>query len=109
MYYPCPVCGYGQMTEPPENYNICPSCGTEFGYHDLSKSHRDLRNKWLADGAKWFSFATPQPDIYWNGFLQVTSADLPYDVPAPSDSFKEVEVTVPGSDMPKMTQPCQSL
>jgi hypothetical protein len=94
--YLCPVCGYGQMSDPPENYNICPSCGTEFGYDDLSKNHRQLRNYWLARGANWFSGATPPPDFDWNGFVQVALAGLPYDVPIPSDSFQETEAPVPG-------------
>jgi hypothetical protein len=101
VYYPCPVCGYGQMSGPPENYNICPSCGTEFGYDDLSKSHRQLRNKWLASGAKWFSFATPPPDFYWNGFLQVTEAGLPYDAAMPR-SFQEISIPVAGVDIPEI-------
>ena len=100
VYYSCPVCGYGQMSGPPENYNICPSCGTEFGYDDLSKSHRQLRNQWLASGANWFSLATPPPDFLWSGFLQVMEAGLPYDVPTPfSGSFQEIEASIPESGM----------
>lgn len=101
LYYQCPVCGYGQMPDPPQDFNICPSCGTEFGYHDSSKSHRSLRNKWLTKGAKWFSFATPRPD-YWNGFLQVVMADLPFDVDTPHNTFQEINVPVPGDDTPEM-------
>ena len=38
----CPVCGY-QMEDPPKDNNICPSCGTEFGLHDVNATLSDLR------------------------------------------------------------------
>lgn len=97
MYYSCPVCGYSQMSKPPENHYICPSCGTEFGYDDFTKSHRQLRNEWLLEGANWFSCSTLPPDSYfWNGFRQVIEADLPYDVPVPiTATFQKSEATVP--------------
>jgi rubredoxin len=38
--YLCPVCGYPELSEPPWNNEspsdeICPSCGTQFGYDDV--------------------------------------------------------------------------
>jgi len=58
----CPVCGFDGLSEPPYNadgngsYEICPSCGFEFGYDDHSEgvSHDEFRASWLAAGAEWF-------------------------------------------------------
>ena len=70
----CPVCGYG-MEEPPEQYNICASCGTEFGVHDVNASIEELRVAWLRTGPNWFSSVDPEPQD-WNPFLQITEAIL---------------------------------
>lgn len=70
----CPVCGYG-MEEPPEQYNICASCGTEFGVHDVNASIEELRVAWLKTGLKWFSSVEPEPQG-WDPFSQVTKAIL---------------------------------
>jgi len=56
----CTVCGY-EMEEGPRDYNICPSCGTEFGIHDVNSSIENLRKVWLASGPKWHSAVVPQP------------------------------------------------
>src|ERR1017187_7282190 len=45
--YLCSVCGYDRLEDPPKNFTICPSCGTEFGYDDAFASHAELRAKWL--------------------------------------------------------------
>lgn len=95
MFYSCPVCGYSQMTEPPKDYAICPSCATEFGYSDFSKNYRQLRNEWLANGANWFSSATGPPFL-WNGFRQVAEAGLPYDIPLPHSPTQTFEFRIPG-------------
>jgi hypothetical protein len=65
----CPVCGFS-MEEPPRDYNICPSCGTEFGVHDVNATLADLRASWIATGPKWWSKAEPQPEN-WNPFAQL--------------------------------------
>lgn len=70
----CPVCGYG-MEEPPEQYNICASCGTEFGVHDVNASIEELRVAWLRTGPNWFSSVDPEPQD-WNPFLQITGVML---------------------------------
>ncbi len=65
----CPVCGY-PLDFPASDNNICPSCGTEFGYSDLARNHRELRANWLEAGAPWFDTLTgPPPD--WNPYLQI--------------------------------------
>ena len=66
---PCPVCGY-EMEAPPEEYRICPSCGTEFGVHDVNSPVVDLRAEWLRGGPKWWSETDPQP-IDWNPLEQL--------------------------------------
>jgi len=64
----CPVCGF-EMEDPPRDYNICPSCGTEFGVHDLNSSIADLRDAWLRTGPRWWSNVDPAPPN-WNPFSQ---------------------------------------
>jgi hypothetical protein len=77
----CPVCGYGNLTEPPYDlhgcgsFEICPCCGTEFGYDDVSRSHADLTAAWLALGAQWWSKTTPRP-ARWNALDQLRAAGL---------------------------------
>ena len=61
MRYICPVCGYDELIAPPSDFMICPSCGTEFGYDDALTSHEELRSRWVAAGAKWWSTDTPPP------------------------------------------------
>lgn len=77
----CPVCGY-----PLGNYNpwgddgktptfdICPCCGVEWGNEDYTtESRTEYRNKWLADGAKWFE---PQKKpVNWNLEEQLKDID----------------------------------
>ena len=94
MFYTCLVCGFGRMPGPPEDYTICPCCGTQFGYDDVSRSHRRIRNFWLQNGAHWFSAALA-PDPLWNGFRQVAEAGLPYDVPNPVADYQLVSIPVP--------------
>jgi hypothetical protein len=63
----CPVCGYKGLDEPAfdnvgaPSYEICDCCGTEFGYHDTTKSHAALRQEWVAKGMPWHSKIVPPP------------------------------------------------
>ena len=49
----CPVCGYQHLSQPPydghgcASFDICPCCGTEFGYDDSSATHEVLRRRWI--------------------------------------------------------------
>ncbi len=70
MKYQCPVCGYDQMTHPPEDFYICPSCGTEFENDDFEITYTQLRERWLESGAVWFSRATLKPRN-WNPYVQL--------------------------------------
>jgi len=64
--YTCPVCYFNQMDEPPEDRNICDSCGTEFNYDDADTSHEELRARWVENGKRWWNTLMPKPegDIY---------------------------------------------
>lgn len=72
----CPVCGFGRLSEPPydqygcASFDICPCCGTEFGYDDSKVAHEKLRKSWLADGAPWKS-RTTEPPVNWNAIEQL--------------------------------------
>jgi hypothetical protein len=88
----CPVCGYKGLTSPPRDYNICPCCGTEFGYDDFGLSHEELRSRWLRRGANWFSQVTqPPPD--WNLYEQLFQAGYGFDISNDfvSDTYGEVQ------------------
>lgn len=80
----CPVCGYDLQENPwegtsPREDIICPSCGTQFGYHDAIrnvgnfnatvKRYSELRKKWLENGGKWQS-SKPEPE-HWNKAEQI--------------------------------------
>jgi hypothetical protein len=59
--YTCPVCEYDGMDYPPEDYNICPCCGTEFGLGDVEWGVEALREEWIKGGRKWWSKYAPEP------------------------------------------------
>lgn len=63
-YHLCLVCGY-DMQEPAADYNICPSCGTEWDLDDQNASIAELRAAWIDSGACWWSQSDPMP-VGWN-------------------------------------------
>jgi hypothetical protein len=71
MKYLCPVCFYDQLDDPPyddkgcASFEICPCCGTEFGYDDSMTRHDELKKQWLAKGGQWWSASQPPP-IGWS-------------------------------------------
>ena len=71
MEYTCPVCGYDHLEDPAANDEICPSCGTQFGYHDHRKTHTELRNIWLTNPI-WHSTIDEQP-LNWNPYTQLAN------------------------------------
>lgn len=75
MRFTCPVCGYKDLPALPRDYEICPSCGTEFEYHDALKSHEQLRREWKQRGLVWHSRVIQQPSG-WNGYVQLIEAHL---------------------------------
>jgi hypothetical protein len=66
--YLCPVCGYPDLHEAPRSasggasYEICPSCGFEFGVSDddLGFTYEAWRDEWIRDGLVWQGTA-PRP------------------------------------------------
>lgn len=70
MSYLCPVCGYNKMARPPEDFYICPCCGTEFENDDFETSHAELRRRWEDRGMQWFSRHTPPPP-FWSPKIQL--------------------------------------
>jgi hypothetical protein len=67
------------MDDPPRDYNICPSCGTEYGVNDVNSSYEELRKAWLKTGPTWWSKTDPKPDN-WSPSRQL--ANLGATVPA---------------------------
>lgn len=67
--YPCPVCDYNGLELPPQNHTICPSCGTQFGLDTVFHSIPELRQRWLAKGALWWS-ESDVPPPGWEGLAQ---------------------------------------
>lgn len=63
MNHKCPVCGYPKLTEVPHthagggSYEICPSCGFQFGVSDddAGFTYEQWREKWRNAGMKWSS------------------------------------------------------
>jgi hypothetical protein len=91
----CPVCGF-DMDDPPRDYNICPSCGTEFGLHDANAAISELRSAWLSSGPRWWSATDPQP-LDWKPLEQVKrvmepiSSGLVLNIGAPSVSGSSMD------------------
>ena len=78
MTYICPVCGYS-LDEIPADHNICPCCGTEFGYHDAGRTHDCLRSVWIQQGAQWWS-PVDQPPDGWAPLTQLLRAGFNYNL-----------------------------
>jgi hypothetical protein len=95
----CPVCGF-EMEAPPKDYRICPSCGTEFGVHDVNATIADLREAWMNTGPKWWSRADVQP-VDWDPIAQMEKAGIVIKRPAASEpaiSTATGSITVSGPD-----------
>lgn len=63
MKYSCPVCGFASLPYPPNDNHICPCCSTEFGNDDVDYSHSQLREMWIAAGARWFFGRPPTSGV----------------------------------------------
>jgi hypothetical protein len=84
--YKCPVCGYPDLPEPPldMSYEICPSCGTEFGYTDFAISEAErtrIRQQlfvrwWRGGRPAWHANWMRQPRE-WNPRKQVIEHLVP--------------------------------
>jgi predicted RNA-binding Zn-ribbon protein involved in translation (DUF1610 family) len=79
--FTCPVCGYNGLLEPAydehgcSSFEICPSCGTEFGNDDAKRTHKELRNLWLSAGAPWKSKTVKAP-VGWTALGQLQDSGL---------------------------------
>jgi len=70
-YNNCRICGlelskapWGKNEDTP-SFDICPCCGVEFGYEDITLSTIcNFREQWLIKGAQWFR-PKMKPDC-WN-------------------------------------------
>ena len=69
----CPVCGFPGLSRPAAGWEICPCCGTEFGYDDANRSYAELRRRWIEDGCEWFALSCPAPEG-WNAQEQLEKA-----------------------------------
>lgn len=76
----CPVCGYPYLSAPPRSvtgspsYEICPSCGFEFGVSDEDSgfSYGRYRQVWIAAGAEYRFWNSSEPfDGNFDGLAQV--------------------------------------
>jgi hypothetical protein len=72
------------------DYEICPSCGTEFEYHDAVCSHAELRERWVHAGAFWHSRSVSKP-YEWNAAIQLANAGLFDCMPPYIPDFQEVK------------------
>ena len=76
----CPVCGYPELEEVPRSasgggsYEICPSCGFQFGVDDDDKgiTFEAWREKWKAKGSLWSSRGIPAPKG-WDAAAQLAT------------------------------------
>lgn len=75
----CPVCGYPKLKEAPRSasgggsYEICPSCGFQFGVtdDDAGYTYDTWRAKWRGEGMHWSS--TTKPPAHWDPEKQSSS------------------------------------
>ena len=75
----CPVCGYLDLFEPAYvedcggSYEICPSCGFQFGVSDDDRhfTFESWREKWVGSGMRWQSHGRKQPPG-WDPHAQLT-------------------------------------
>ena len=77
-YKTCPVCGLSPKATHGEVFkfcDICPSCGTQFGYSDSGREHSELLDHWEADGYPWRSRTRPTPEN-WDPIEQLKAAGL---------------------------------
>jgi transcriptional regulator with XRE-family HTH domain len=73
-YEACPVCGYDEMPYPPVPENICPCCGTQFGFDDHYHSPQELRSAWIEKDFPFFS-DTRRPPKDWSPYRQLFIAE----------------------------------
>lgn len=79
----CPVCGYLGLHLPPRdsdgvgNYDICRSCGFEFGVSDDDEgyTYETYRAEWIARGMSWWAGSIQPPPEGWDPDAQLRNLD----------------------------------
>ncbi len=85
--YTCPACAWPGLADPPRttqsggSFEVCPSCGIQFGYSDENSGdgagrtsyYRGWGVKWYTEGARW-SGSQPAPEG-WDGKAQFAHRD----------------------------------
>jgi hypothetical protein len=80
--YTCPACGYPELEEPPRSkvtgggsYEICPSCGFEFGVTDDDRgyTYESWRGQWIARGMPWAHPDSDPPPNGWDPHAQLAN------------------------------------
>lgn len=81
--YTCPACGWPGLTEPPRSedggsYEICWSCGFEFGVTDDDQGYTydGWRKEWVASGMQWASTGIRTAPATWDPGRQLRDAGL---------------------------------
>lgn len=82
--FTCPVCGYPGLSEEPRSptsgasYEICPSCGFQFGFDDEDQGISDehWRQRWVSSGMRWAS-AGQLPPKNWDPREQLRRVQSP--------------------------------
>jgi hypothetical protein len=78
--FTCPVCGYPELQESPRSprtgggsYEICPSCGFQFGVTDDDRGigYEDWRTRWIEKGMPWDSAGIEEPPPHWDPHEQL--------------------------------------
>jgi len=101
----CPVCGFPGLSSAPygewpglpipegahppydeqfggASFEICPSCGFQFGYDDhpgasgSATSFEEYRQRWVATGCEWWFSSRSRQPAGWNGTQQMVDAGL---------------------------------
>ena len=79
--FTCPVCGYPDLSEQPESpengssYEICSSCGFEFGVtdEDAGYTYESWRARWVANGMTWRATGIEPPPEGWDPRAQLAA------------------------------------
>lgn len=80
----CPVCGYPDLEESPRSektgggsYEICPSCGFQFGVSDGDEgfSYEEWRRRWVERGLPWDSAGIRPVPSGWDPARQLAALE----------------------------------
>ncbi len=66
-----------RLTEDGGSYEICVSCGFQFGVHDEDRhiSYEQWRDRCVSEGCPWKGLNTPPPEN-WDPIKQLRQLDL---------------------------------